>query len=209
MQTPKKRCALSGVDDDTYCDVLASDILHTQQKLASLAHAPERAGKRLISAGLSYAERDLRALRIEPGGAAAPALREILTDKLMQLERGVLKATFDPHGGKAPACRRRAPTARRPSSARRRSRGCPTSSPSSSGCEPRRPRAAHKARGGQARRLEARLRQARHRQGRRRRCGRAAAAAATAPRAQASAVSSLMAAELDAERGSRRSRTRV
>ena len=38
--------------------------------------------------------------------------------------------------------------------------------------EPRRPRAARKARGGQARRLEARLRQARHRQGRRRRCGR-------------------------------------
>ena len=102
MQTPKKRCALSGVDDDTYCDVLASDILHTQQKLASLAHAPERAGKRLISAGLSYAERDLRALRIEPGGAAGRlALREILTDKLMQLERGVLQTTFDPHGGKS------------------------------------------------------------------------------------------------------------
>ena len=29
------------------------------------------------------------------------ALREILTDKLMQLERGVLQTTFDPHGGKS------------------------------------------------------------------------------------------------------------
>ena len=40
------RSALTDVDDETYFEVLTNDILHIQQKLASLAHGTERAGRR-------------------------------------------------------------------------------------------------------------------------------------------------------------------
>ena len=56
------RSALSEVDDSTYFEVLTNDILHLQQQLATLAHGTERAGRRLLSAGASYTERDLRAI---------------------------------------------------------------------------------------------------------------------------------------------------
>ena len=99
MQTPRSAapCPASA----TTRTARSASTSSTRSKLASLAHAAERAGKRLIRR-TDYAARALRAGRLAPGGAAARlALREILTDKLMQLERGVLQTTFDPHGGKS------------------------------------------------------------------------------------------------------------
>ena len=88
------RSALSELDDDTYFEVLTSDILHLQQQLAALAHGTERAGRRLLSAGASYTERDLKAMaQAEEPSAAKLALHEILTNKQMLYERAVLHST--------------------------------------------------------------------------------------------------------------------
>jgi len=88
------RSALSEVDDSTYFEVLTNDILHLQQQLATLAHGTERAGRRLLSAGASYTERDLRAIaQAEEPPAAKLALHEILANKQMLYERAVLHST--------------------------------------------------------------------------------------------------------------------
>ena len=88
------RSALSEVDDSTYFEVLTNDILHLQQQLATLAHGTERAGRRLLSAGASYTERDLRAIaQAEEPSAAKLALHEILANKQMLYERAVLHST--------------------------------------------------------------------------------------------------------------------
>ena len=95
------RSALSDVDDETYFDVLTNDILHVQQRLAALAHGTERVGRRLLSAGASYTERDLKAIaQTEQPSAAKVALNEILADKQMMFERAVLQSTAKASGAK-------------------------------------------------------------------------------------------------------------
>ena len=95
------RSALSEVDDDTYFEVLTNDILHLQQQLAALAHGTERAGRRLLSAGASYTERDLKTVaQAEEPSAAKLALHEILTNKQMLFERAVLQTTAKSSSGK-------------------------------------------------------------------------------------------------------------
>ena len=91
---PPGRSALSEVDDNTYFEGLTNDILHLQQQLATLAHGTERAGRRLLSAGASYTERDLKAVaQAEEPSAAKLALHEILANKQMLYERAVLHST--------------------------------------------------------------------------------------------------------------------
>ena len=114
---------------------------------SGVRHPPRAAKARVARAragarGQAAHQRRAELRRARPARAAHRARRrrrpprraEILTDKLMQLERGVLQTTFDPHGGKSadlPSSGADGATAElcAPSLS-----VCPTSSPSSSGC---------------------------------------------------------------------------
>lgn len=84
LAPPQHFSALGSYDDGTYFEVLEHDILAAQSRLASLGAPP--AGPRG-----NFTERELGALReISPGAAAKLALHEVLSEKLMALERAAL-----------------------------------------------------------------------------------------------------------------------
>ena len=87
---PQHFSMLATHDDGTYFEVLEHDILAAQSRLAELDEPPPAA-----STGPSrhYSERELSSLRdMTPTSAAKLALHEVLSEKLMALERAAFQA---------------------------------------------------------------------------------------------------------------------
>ena len=106
--TPKSQphSVLSAHDDATYCEVLEHDILEAQRHLNELrSHSDglQSGNQSGQPPGRHYTERELQSLRESglPGSAVSGklALHEILSEKLIALERAALLASDRPAAG--------------------------------------------------------------------------------------------------------------